>query len=125
MNPFWLRAVARLGSWAIGLLVAARVVPYVSLSVSGFVVAVVVFSVVQTPLSWLILKLPQGYAMPLLGFSGLTMTLIAIGLAAAFNGLSIGRFPSFVAMTLVVWLVTTVGAILLPEVYTRREVGST
>ena len=47
MRQILLRAVLLLGSWAIGLLVAAWVVPGVSLSVSGFIVAVVVFSVAQ------------------------------------------------------------------------------
>jgi hypothetical protein len=106
MRQILLRAVVLLGSWAIGLLVAAWVVPGVSLSLSGFIVAVVVFSVAQAILSLLILKLPHGYAV-------LT------------HGLSIRGIASWVAATVVVWLVTTVGAISLPELFARDEASST
>jgi hypothetical protein len=55
MRQILLRAAVLLGSWAIGLLVAAWVVPRVSLSMSGFIVAVLVFSVAQAVLSLVIL----------------------------------------------------------------------
>lgn len=121
-----LRAVVLLGAWAIGLLVAAWVVPGVSVSVSGFVVAVVVFSIAQAVLSWWILRLPRAYASLLLGATGLALTVVALVIAAAVTrGLDIPDTPSWVAATVVVWLVTTVGAIMLPELLARDEVGST
>src|SRR4051794_4524088 len=55
------RAFLLLASWAIGLLVAAWIVPKVSLSVAGFIVAVAVFAVTQAIVSLSILKLPHGY----------------------------------------------------------------
>ena len=126
MRQILLRAVVLLGSWAIGLLVAAWVVPRVSLSVSGFIVAVVVFSVAQAVLSLLILKLPHGYASLLLGGSGLALTLIALILASGLtHGLTIRGIASWVATTVVVWLVTTVGAISLPDLFAREDAGST
>jgi uncharacterized membrane protein YvlD (DUF360 family) len=126
MRQILLRAVVLLGSWAIGLLVAAWVVPGVSLSLSGFIVAVVVFSVVQAILSLLILKLPHGYASLLLGGTGLALTIVALSLASVLtHGLSIRGIASWVAATVVVWLVTTVGAISLPELFARDEAGST
>jgi len=119
------RAVVLLGSWAIGLLVAAWVVPGVSLSVSGFTVAAVVFSVAQAILSLLILKLPHGYASLLLGGTGLALTLVALSLASVLtHGLTIRGIASWVAATVVVWLVTTVGAISLPELFARDEARS-
>lgn len=126
MRQILLRAVLLLGSWAIGLLVAAWVVPGVSLSVSGFIVAVVVFSLAQALLSLLIVKLPHGYASLLLGGTGLALTVVALGLAAAeTHGLAIHGLASWVATTLVVWLVTTIGAVSLPEVFGRELTGST
>ena len=126
MRRILLRAVVLLGSWAIGLLVAAWVVPRVSLSVSGFIVAVVVFSVAQAVLSLSILKLPHGYASLLLGGTGLALTLVALSLASELtHGLTISGIPSWVATTVVVWLVTTVGAISLPELFAREDAGST
>lgn len=120
-----LRAVVLLGAWAIGLAVAAWVVPGVSVSVSGFVVAVVVFSIAQAVLSWWILRLPRAYASLVLGATGLALTVVALIIAAAVTrGLDIPDTPSRVATTVVVWLVTTVGAIMLPELLARDEAGS-
>lgn len=120
------RAIALLGSFAVGLLVAAWIVPGVSMSVSGFLVAVLVFSAAQAMLSLVILKLPHGYASLLLGGSGLVLTVLALVLAAAStHGLVIEAFPSWLATTLVVWLLTTIGAISLPDVFAGEPVGST
>ena len=125
MRQILLRAIVLLGSWAIGLLVAAWVVPRVSLSVSGFIVAVVVFSVAQAVLSLLILKLPHGYASLLLGGTGLALTLVALSLASELtHGLTIDGIASWVATTVVVWLVTTIGAISLPDLFAREGVGA-
>jgi hypothetical protein len=121
-----LRAVVLLGSWSIGLLVAAWVVPRVSLSVSGFIVAVLVFSVAQAVLSLLILKLPHYYASLFLGGTGLALTVVALGLASGLtHGLTIHGFASWLATTVVVWLVTTIGAISLPDLVAREEAAST
>ena len=116
------RAVVLLGSWAIGLLVAAWVVPHVAVSMSGFIVAVVLFSVTQAVLSLLILRLPHAYASLFLGGTGLVLTFVALSLAAALtHGITIDGNVSWIATTIVVWLVTTVGAISLPDTL----VGST
>lgn len=120
MRRILLRAAARLGCWTIGLIVAAWVVPGVSVSASGAVFAVVFFFVAQTTLSVWILKLPHGWAPLLLGSTGLIFTFLAMSLAAALtHGLSILWVISWIAATILVWLVTTIGAILLPEVYAR------
>jgi hypothetical protein len=126
MKQILLRVIVLLGSWAIGLLVAAWVVPNVTLSTSGFVVAVLVFAVAQATLSSLFLKLPHGYASLLLGGSGLVLTILALSLATNLtDGLTIRGAPSWLATTLVVWLVTTIGAISLPEVYNPERATST
>jgi hypothetical protein len=126
MKQILLRVVVLLGSWAIGLLVAAWVVPKVALSASGFVVAVLVFAIAQAAFSSLILKLPHGYSSLLLGGSGLVWTVLALSLATNLtHGLTIRGAPSWLATILVVWLVTTIGAISLPEVYNPERATST
>ncbi len=126
MKNIVLRAVLLLGAWAIGLLVAAQVVPGVSVSLSGFIVAVVAFSLAQAALSLILLKLPHGYASLLLGGTGLALTVFALVLAAAeTHGFTIRGMASWVATTLVVWLVTTIGAISLPELLGPEQAGST
>ncbi|OBA72623.1 hypothetical protein A5641_07950 [Mycobacterium sp. 1554424.7] len=112
-----------LASWGIGLLVAAWVVPGVLLSVPGFVVGALAFVVMQGCLSVSILKLPREYASLLLGGTGLAWTIVALILASTLtHGLTIDGVPSWLAVTVVVWLVTTIGAITLPELLIR---GST
>jgi hypothetical protein len=126
MRQSVLRAIVLLVSWAIGLAVAAWVVPGVSVSASGFIVAVVLFAAAQATLSLLIVQLPRAYASLLLGGTGLALTLVALILASAWtHGLTIHGVASWVAATIVVWLVTTVGAISLPEVLVRDAAGST
>ena len=126
MRQILFRAVLLLAWWAIGLLVAAWVIPGVSLSASGFIVAVVLFSAAQATLSLLIVKLPRAYASLLLGGTGLALTLVALILASALtHGLTFHGAASWVATTVVVWLVTTIGAISLPEVLVRDAAGST
>ena len=119
------RAVVLLGSWAIGLLVAVWVVPHVSVSMPGFIVAVAVFSVAQVILSLVILRLPHGYASLLLGGTGLVLTFVALSLAAVLtHGIAITGVASWIAATIVVWLVTTVGAISLPDTFVRSTARS-
>lgn len=120
MKQALLRAVVLLVSWSIGLLVAARVVPGVSVSVSGFIVAVVLFSVAQAGLSLWIEKLPRAYASLFLGGTGLALTLVALILSSVItHGIGMRGVESWVATTVVVWLITTIGAISLPAVLDR------
>jgi hypothetical protein len=109
-----------LASWAIGLSIAAWIVPRVSLSVPGFIVAVAAFAVTQAILSLSILKLPHRYASLLLGGTGLALTIVALILASlSTHGLTIDGMASWLATTVVVWLVTTIAAITLPELLIR------
>jgi hypothetical protein len=120
VRHIWLRAVVLVASWAIGLLVAARIVPEVSLSVPGFVIAVVIFAVMQATLSLPLLRLPRWYVPLLLGGTGLALTTVALILASIpTRGLTIDGWASWLATTLVVWLITTMGAITLPELFIR------
>jgi uncharacterized membrane protein YvlD (DUF360 family) len=117
-----LRAAVFLGSSAIGLLVAAWLVPGVSVSVVGFITAVVVFSIAQAILSPFIFKMASRYASALLGGIGLVSTLVALILAAALtHGLSIRGIGSWLAATLVVWLVTALATLLLPLLIVRKK----
>lgn len=121
MRQILVRTAVLLIVWAIGLLLAAWIVPRVSLSASGFVVALVLFLVAQAVLSLVILKLPHEYASLLLGGTGLALTLLALILAAQLtDGLTIVGVASWVATTVVVWLVTTIGAISLPDMFARE-----
>jgi hypothetical protein len=119
-------AIVFLASWGIGLVVAAWIVPGVSLSPPGFIVGVLAFAVMQAILSLTILKLPREYATLLLGGTGLALTIVALILASiSTHGLTIDGMQSWLATTVVVWLVTTIGAVTLPELLIRTGAGLT
>jgi hypothetical protein len=70
-------------------------------------------------------RLPHGYASLLLGGTGLALTVFALILATAeTHGFTIRGMASWVATTLVVWLVTTIGAVSLPELLGPEQAGS-
>jgi hypothetical protein len=127
MRQVLLRETMLLASWAIGLLVAAWIVPGVSLSVPGFIVSVGVFAITQGILSLPILKLRHEYASLLFGGTGLASTIVGLAMGSLLTrGLTIDGIASWLATTIVVWLVTTIGAITLPEILsapgpTRRD----
>ncbi|MED5813021.1 phage holin family protein [Mycolicibacterium sp. 050232] len=126
MIRFLLRIAIFLGSSALGLLVAAWLVPGVSVSAWGFITAVVIFAVAQAILSPFFLKMASRYASAFLGGIGLISTLVALILASVLTrGLSISGIGSWIAATVVVWLVTAVATVVLPALFLKKKVAST
>lgn len=126
MVRFLLRIAIFLSSSAIGLLVAAWLVPGVSVSAWGFITAVVIFAVAQAILSPFFLKMASRYASAFLGGIGLVSTLVALILASALtHGLTIRGIGSWIAATVVVWLVTAVATVVLPALLLKKKVAST
>ncbi|MDV3127973.1 phage holin family protein [Mycobacterium sp. 21AC1] len=122
MIRFLLRVAIFLASSAIGLLAAAWLVPGVSVSVFGFVTAVVIFTVAQGILSPFFLKMASRYASAFLGGIGLVSTLAALILASVLtHGLSIRGIGSWIAATVVVWLVTALATLLLPMLVLKKK----
>ncbi len=122
MIRFLLRTAIFLGSSAIGLLVAAWLVPGFTVRPAGFITAVVIFTVAQAILSPFFLKMASRYASAFLGGVGLVSTLAALILASIFTrGLSITGIGSWVGATVVVWLVTALATVLLPLVVFKKK----
>lgn len=122
MIRFLLRVAVFLGSSAIGLLVADWLIPGVSVSVWGFIAAVVIFTVAQAILSPFFLKMASRYASAFLGGIGLVSTFVALLLASLLsNGLSIRGIGSWVGATVLVWLVTAVATVVLPMLILREK----
>lgn len=125
MIRFLLRIAIFLGSSAIGLLVAAWLVPGVSVSALGFITAVVIFTVAQGILSPFFLKMASRYASAFLGGIGLVSTLAALILASVLtNGLSIRGIGSWIAATVLVWLVTALATLVLPMLVLKKKTAS-
>ncbi|MEV0672054.1 phage holin family protein [Mycobacterium sp. NPDC050441] len=125
MVRFLLRIAIFLGSSALGLLVAAWLVPGVSVSAWGFIAAVVIFAVAQGILSPFFLKMANRYASAFLGGIGLVSTLVALVLASVLtHGLNIRGIGSWIAATVVVWLVTAVATVVLPALFIKKKAAS-
>lgn len=122
MVRFLLSTAVFLGSSALGLLAAALLVPGVSVSVTGFVFVVVVFALAQALLSPLFARMADRYASALLGGIGVVSTLVALILASVLTeGLTITGIGSWIAATVVVWLVTALATVLLPLVVFDKD----
>ncbi|WP_430334041.1 hypothetical protein [Rhodococcus sp. ACT016] len=121
MIRFLIRSAIFLGSAALGILAAVWLIPDVSVSASGFIIAVVLFAIAQVVLSPFITRLAERNAPAFLGGIGLVSTFVALAIASAFGGLSISGWRSWILATLVVWLVTALATFLLPFVVLRNR----
>lgn len=117
-----LRPLIRLGiflvSAAVGLWLASLIVSGMNLRLFGlgFIVAVVVFSVAQSLLTPWLFKVSRSKAPAFIGGVGLISTFLALFIATLIpsSNLTITGVGSWLMATLVVWLVTALGAWLLP-----------
>lgn len=122
MKLLLMRVVVFLASSALGLLIAAWLVNGVTVRVLGFVVAVVVFAAAQAVLAPFIAKMANRYASALLGGIGLISTLVALFLASLFtSGLTIRGVGSWIAATVVVWLVSALATLFLPKLLIKQK----
>jgi hypothetical protein len=124
MVTLLIRLAIFVASAAAGLLLAGVLVSGFALSVSGFVLTVVVFAALQALLAPLSERLVTRFAPALLGGVGLLSTFVALLLASLLpGGIAISGFSAWVFGTLVVWLATAVGAVILAVVARKRTTG--
>lgn len=115
MVRFLIRVAIFLATAALGLLVASWLLPDFRLTMSGFIVEVVIFAIAQSVLTPFIFKLATRYASSLLGAAGLVSTFIALLIASIVSdGLTITGVTTWIFGTLLVWIITMFGAWLLP-----------
>lgn len=124
MVRFMIRAAIFLGTAALGLLICWWLLPEFHINWAGFVVATLIFAIAQSILSPITAKLAARHAPAILGGVGLFSTFLALLLATVIaNGLRIDGLLTWVLATLIVWLVTALGAWLLPLIFLKRRVG--
>ncbi len=115
MVRFLVNAAIFFISAAVGLAVAAWVLPDMTLSVSSFIISVVIFGVMQSVLSPFLFKVTANNAQAVVGGVGLFSTLVALIITEAISdGLQIDGFTTWVLAALIVWLTTMLAALLLP-----------
>jgi uncharacterized membrane protein YvlD (DUF360 family) len=110
-----IRLVIALVSNAVGLIVAAAVLDGMSLNVTGFVVAVVVFTVVFALLQPFLVSVVRRGPAPVLGGVALIATLASLIITELLtDGLSIRGVGTWIAATVIVWLGSVLAAFILP-----------
>ncbi len=117
-------AVVALIADALGLLVAAAVVDGIRITALGFVVAVIVFAVVDLLLHPLLRQMAIKQAPALIGSSALVATIVSFVVTATFtDGLSVSGTTAWFLGPLVVWAVALVAQLLLPLVIFKRTLA--
>ena len=109
---------------ALGLIVAALVLgDRMELSASAFIVAVVVFTVVYAIAQPFLTQMAMTKVPALRGGVALIATLVALLITAAVSdGLSISGATTWILASLIVWVVSLIGALLLPLVLVKKAV---
>lgn len=119
-----IRIIIFLVSAAIGLLVTAALVDGVDVTLGGFLLAVVLFAVIQSVLAPFIAKVTARNASALLGGVGLLSTFVALLLTTLIgDALTIeGGVATWLTATVIVWLATALATLLLPIILLKTGI---
>lgn len=114
-------------SAGIGLIVADLLLPGFEIEWDkwwGFVICIVIFAVLQSVLAPWASKLADRYAPVLLGGIGIFSTLIALVVVVLLpiGGLRITDLAGWLLGSVIVWLITALGSILLPMIFLKKKV---
>ena len=124
MVRFLIRVLISLVTAALGILVAAWILPEFNVEWGGFLIAIVVFTIAQAVLSPFIFNLARRYASAILGGIGLVSTFVALLIASLFpGGIRIDGIVTWILATLIMWIVTALGTWLLPLVLLKERAG--
>lgn len=122
MRGLLIRTAIYLGSAALGLGAAALLFDDFRVTLYGFLTATVIFALAQTVFTPIIIKLIERYASALISLIGLLSTWVALFLATLFaGGLQISGLSTWIAATVVVWVVTAIGSWVLPLIFLREQ----
>jgi hypothetical protein len=129
MIMFLLRALIFLASAAVGLIVADLVLPGFVIdwgSPLGFILAIVIFAVLQSVLAPWLARVAQRNAPALLGGIGIVSTFVALVVVVLIPraGLTIGApWWTWIIAPVIVWLVTALATLFLPMLFFKKKVA--
>ena len=125
MLKFFARMALSLFANAIALLVASVLLTGFSINGLAFVVAVCIFTASTTILEPLITKIATQNAPYLLGGIALVTTFVGLLVTTLItDGLRIMGIGTWVMATLITWLATVVGSLILPRFLFKEVLGS-
>ena len=123
---FLIRALIFVLSAAVGLIAADLLLPGFRIDWGGFVLAVLIFAVLQSLLSPWIATVAKRNAPALLGGIGIISTLVALVIVVVIpaSGVSIGEpfVLTWILAPVIVWLVTALATWLLPMIFIKNKV---
>jgi hypothetical protein len=124
---FLIRAGIFVVSAALGLIAADLILPGFHIEWSnwwGFVLAVVIFAVIQSVLAPWVLKVTRRHAPAMLGGIGIISTFVAILIVVIVPGAGIGISDplAWVLAPVIVWIVTALATWLLPPLFIKKQV---
>ena len=123
MVKFLLSIAAFLIANGVGLLIAAALLPGFRIDPLSFIVAAVLFSVVQAVLGPIVRKAAEKKLPQLMG--GIALITIFIGLFVTdliMTGMEIGGIANWLAATLLVWIGSLIASMLLP-IYVFKQLN--
>lgn len=114
-------------SAALGLIVADLLLEDFQIDWSkwwGFVLCVLIFTVLQSVLSPWVAKIADRYAPVFMGGIGIVSTLISLIIVVLLpiGGLRITGAVGWLLGSVIVWLVSALGTVLLPMLFLKRQV---
>ncbi|OZB85201.1 hypothetical protein [Microbacterium sp. 13-71-7] len=127
MGLFFTRTLIFLASSAIGLIVADLLLTGFTIEWSkwwGFVLCVLIFTVLQSLLAPWITSMANRYAPALLGGIGIISTFVALLIVVLLpiGGLRITDALGWILGPVIVWIITAVCTVVLPLLLIKREV---
>ena len=128
MITFLIRAAIFVVSAALGLIVADLILDGFHIDWNdwwGFVLAVVIFAVIQSVLAPWVLKITRRHAPALLGGIGIIATLVALVVVVLIPGAGIGISEplAWVLAPVIVWVITALATWLLPPLFIKKQVS--
>ena len=124
---FLTRTLIFLASSAVGLIVADLLLTGFTIEWDqwwGFLICIVIFTVLQSVLSPWIARMANRYAPALLGGIGIISTLVALLIVVLLpiGGIRITDLLGWILGPVIVWVVSAVGTVVLPLLLIKREV---
>lgn len=125
---FLLRALIFLISAAVGLIAADLILPGFHIDWSdwwGFLLAIVIFAVLQSVLTPWVMKMTRRHAPAFLGGIGIVSTFVALLVVVLIPGAGLGISDplTWVLAPIIVWLITALATFFLPALFLKKKVA--
>lgn len=110
---------------AVGLLIAARMLPGFSINILGFTVVLAIFTAVKFVLGPMITKLSWRYARALSGGLALVTTFVGLLITSLFtDGLVIRGVDTWLFATVLVWVCGVLASLILPLFFFKKVLSN-